>query len=158
MKSADLIPAVRLIGMLVYFFLAAQGAFYHIGFGKALFNITAENFVGLRKAVDPAVRTPLKALYLSGLVSMLVWVAVADKSGGLLSYAPVVAALLLLVADLVLALKFSEPINELINSGLLNTEKAFANARDEWMKFIFIRGAISVSGFVILLLHLIFSK
>lgn len=153
-----MVSIVGLIGVVLYFFIAAQGAFYHIGFGKAMFHIPAEGFIQLRKAVDPVVRRKLKGLYLSALAIMFTWLVLTDKSGGFLSYGPVLIAFLLLVTDLVLILKCSEPVNELINSDLLNTQQGYSNARKEWMKFIFIRGYLSVSGFVILLAHLIFQN
>lgn len=153
MKSIEVQSVVQVVGVVLYFFLAAQGAFYRIGFGKALFDISPEGFIELRKAVDPRVRRPLKALYISSLATMLTWLVLAVNSGGLLTYGPVLVAFLLLVADLVLALKRSEPVNQLINSDLLNTRQGFVNARDEWMKYIFIRGTLGVAGFLILLLY-----
>jgi hypothetical protein len=156
MKSIEILTVVRMVGVVLYFFVAAQGAFYHVGFGRALFNISPEGFIELRKAVDPQVRGKLKALYLSALATMFTWLVLAVNSGGLLFYGPVLVAFLLLVSDLVLALKRSEPVNELINSNLLNTTQAYAAARTEWMKYIFVRGSLAVAGFVLLLLYLAF--
>jgi hypothetical protein len=153
MKSIEILGMVRAIGLVLYFFVAAQGAFYRVGFGKALFDISPESFIELRKAVDPRVRRPLKTLYVSSLATMLTWLVLTVNSGGLLTYGPVLVALLLLIADLVLALKCSEPVNALINADLLNTRQGCVNARDEWMKFIFIRGSLVVAGFVVLMLH-----
>lgn len=155
MKSIDLVSMVSIVGILLYFVIAAQGAFYHFGFGKALYNIPSENFIELRKAVDPVVRGKFKVVYLSALAVMFLWFLLVDKSAGFWSYGPIPIAFLLLVADLFLIVKFSEPINALINSNLLNTKESFAEARDQWLKFIFIRGYLSISGFIVLLLHLV---
>ena len=102
MKPIELISVVRIVGIVLYFFIAAQGAFYHFGFGKALYNIPSEDFIELRKAVDPIVRGRFKVLYLSALAIMFIWFLMSDKSAGFLSYAPVLLAFLLLVADMVL--------------------------------------------------------
>jgi hypothetical protein len=155
MRSIDILSLVSIVGVLLYFIIAAQGAFYHFGFGKALYNIPSENFIELRKAVDPIVRGKFKVVYLSALAVMFVWFILVDKSAGFWSYGPVIIALLLLIADLFLIVKFSEPINELVNSNLLNTKESFEEARDQWLKFIMIRGYLSISGFVVLLLHLV---
>ncbi|MCE7065303.1 hypothetical protein [Dyadobacter sp. CY326] len=155
MKSIDIISLVRITGILLYFFIAAQGAFYHFGFGKALYNIPSDDFIELRKAVDPIVRGRFKVLYFSALAIMFLWVVLTDKTNGFLAYAPVLVAFLLLVADMVLILKFSEPVNELINSDLLNTETGYQNARNEWLTFIFLRGYLSISGFLLLMIHLV---
>lgn len=156
MKSIEMLNIVRAIGLVLYFFVAAQGAFYRVGFGKALFDISPESFIELRKAVDPHVRRPLKVLYISSLATTLTWLVLTVESGRLLTYGPVLIAFLLLIADLVIALKRSEPMNVLINADLLNTRQGYVNARDEWMKFIFIRGSLAVAGFVVLMLHLCF--
>jgi hypothetical protein len=155
MKSIELLPIVSLTGLALYFFIAAQGAFYHLGFGKALYQIPAEHFIELRKAVDPAVRSNLKAVYLSALVVMLLWLVLIYNTSGFWSYGPVLVAFLLLIADMVLILRVSEPVNELINSNLLNTEAGYSNARSEWLKFILIRGYLSLTGFALLLIHFV---
>ncbi|MCF0052951.1 hypothetical protein LXM25_22980 [Dyadobacter sp. LJ53] len=155
MKSIELTSLVRIIGITLYFFIAAQGAFYHFGFGKALYNIPAEDFIVLRKAVDPIVRGKFKVLYLSALAVTFIWFLLSDKTAGFLSYAPVLIAFLLLVADMALILKFSEPVNALINGSTLNTETGFNQARSEWLKFILIRGYLSISGFLLLMVHLV---
>ena len=156
MKPIELISVVRIVGIVLYFFIAAQGAFYHFGFGKALYNIPSEDFIELRKAVDPIVRGRFKVLYLSALAIMFIWFLMSDKSAGFLSYAPILLAFLFLVADMTLILKFSEPVNELINSNSLNTQSGFQNARNAWLKFILIRGYLSISGFLLLMVHLVF--
>jgi len=142
--------------MLLYFFIAAQGAFYHFGFGKALYNIPAENFITLRKAVDPVVRARFKVLYLAAIGLMFVWLLQTDKSNGFWSYAPVLLSFLFLLADMALILKFSEPVNHLINSNALKGRESFTEARAQWLRFIFLRGYLSVAGFALLLIHLIF--
>jgi hypothetical protein len=58
-------------------------------------------------------------VYLSALAVMFIWFLLVDKSGGFWSYGPVIIALLLLIADLFLIVKFSEPLNELVNSNLI---------------------------------------
>lgn len=155
MKQIELISLVRLVGVMLYFFIAAQDAFYHFGFGKALYNIPSEDFIELRKAVDPIVRSRFKVLYLSALAVMLIWFLMIDKSAGVLSYAPVLIAFLLLAIDMVLIVKFSEPINALINSNAIDSESGFQTARNEWLKFILLRGYLSISGFMLLMIHLV---
>ncbi|WP_157486697.1 hypothetical protein [Dyadobacter alkalitolerans] len=156
MKPIELISVVRIVGIVLYFFIAAQGAFYHFGFGKALYNIPSEDFIVLRKAVDPIVRGRFKVLYLSALAIMFIWFLMSDKNAGFLSYAPVLLAFLLLVADMALIVKVSEPVNALINSDTLSTAAEFSTVRSEWLKFIMIRGYLSIAGFLLLLIHLVF--
>jgi hypothetical protein len=156
MKSTDVYAVISIVSLVLYFFIAAQGAFYHFGFAKALYNIPAEHFIELRKSVDPVVRGRFKALYLTTLAVVLVWLLISDKSQGFWSYAPVLLAFLLLAGDILLILRFSEPVNELINSDLLNTQTGYITARSQWLKFILIRGYLSMGGFLALLIHFVF--
>ncbi len=155
MKSFELTFTIRIAGMLLYFLIAAQGAFYLFGFGKALYNIPAENFIDLRKAVDPVMRGRFKVVYLSALAVVFMWLVMADKSGGMMSYGCLLAAFLLLVADMVLIVKFSEPLNATINGNILESNESLKELRHQWLKFILIRGSLSVTGFVLLLIDMI---
>ena len=155
MKTMDILVPIAIVSMLLYFFIAAQGAFYLFGFSKALYNVPVENFIELRKAVDPVVRGRFKILYLSTLFMMTVWFFSMDKSAGFSSYAFVLLALLLLVTDLVLILKLSEPVNEVINGDILNTTESFNAVRKQWLEAIVVRGYLSVTGLTLLIIHLI---
>lgn len=155
MKSIDIISAISIISSLLYFFVAAQGAFYLFGFGKALYNVPVENFMELRKQVDPVVRGRFKVLYLSSIAMMFIWLLMTDKSGGFLSYAFILGAFLLLSTDLFLIIKISEPVNKTINGDISQIMESWNELRHQWLKFIMIRGSLSVSGFVLLLIHLV---
>jgi uncharacterized membrane protein len=155
MKSVELTFLLKIAGMLSYFLIAAQGAFYLLGFKKALYDISAENFIDLRKAVDPVVRGRFKVLYLSALAVLFVWLVVADKSGGLMSYGCVLGAFLLLVADMILIVKFSQPLNATINEITPESKESLSELRHQWLKFIAIRGCLSVTGFVLLLIDML---
>ena len=151
----EMLTLIKIISILLYFFIAAQGAFYLFGFSKALYNVPVENFIELRKAVDPVVRSRFKVLYLSALAMMCVWFFFMEKSAGFWSYAFVLAALLLLVTDLFLIIKISEPANEIINGDILNNTESLKALRKQWLDAISIRGCLSVSGLTLLILHLI---
>lgn len=149
----DISTLLKIVAVILYFFVAAQGAFYLFGFTKALYNIPVEGFIELRKAVDPVVRGRFKVLYLSSFTAMVIWFFSMDKSEGISSYGFVLVALLLLVADLFIIIKISEPVNEVINGDILNTSESLNVLRKEWLQTINIRGSLSVTGFVLLLLH-----
>lgn len=153
MKSIDLVWIVKSVSLVLYFFIAAQGAFYLLGFGKALYNVPSDTFIELRKAVDPVIRGRLKTLYLATLAMVFLWFLLTDKSGGFVSYGLILVSFLLLTTDIFLILKVSEPVNVEINVVDTFTVKRSIFLQQEWLKYILIRGGISVSGFLLLLLH-----
>ena len=150
-----IIKPLSFTAMLLYFLIAAQGAFYIFGFGKALYNIPSENFIELRKAVDPVIRSRFKVLYLSALALMFIWLLLTDRTGGFWSYGLILAAFLLLAADLILILKVSEPLNRIINGDVSSLHGSYNELRHQWLKFILIRGYLSVSGFILLIINLL---
>jgi hypothetical protein len=153
MKSINLVWIIRSVTLILYFFIAAQGAFYLLGFGKALYNISSDTFIELRKAVDPVIRGRLKTLYLATLAMTFVWFLLTDKSGGFASYGLILVSFLLLTTDIFLILKVSEPVNVEINVIDTFTVKRSVFLQQEWLKYILIRAGISVSGFLLLLLQ-----
>ena len=156
MEMTDtIVIVISSIAMLLYFFVAAQGAFYIFGFAKAMYNLPVPSFIELRKTVDPVVRSRFKTLYLSTITIMLIWVLVSDKSGGFWSYGLIFIAFLLLGTDLFLVVKASEPLNKTINGDISQTQESWNDLRNKWLKFILIRGSLSISGFVLLIAHLI---
>jgi hypothetical protein len=153
MNSLKILPIISMAGSVLYFFIAAQGAFYLLGFGKALYNISPGHFIELRRAVDPIIGRRMKALYLATLMIMSLWVLLANQSEGFPGYGMVLTALLCLLTDLTLGIKASEPINKIITKETSpEFEQAYELQRD-WILFVQIRGCVSVAGFLMLILH-----
>lgn len=140
---------IEVASVIIYFFLASQGAFYILCFAKALKSLPVRNFAELRKVVDDAIALPLKILYGCAVAVMITWMVLEVRWPMQLPQALVVAAFLLLIIDMILALKVSVPLNKAIISSNTN------HLQQEWLKFIVIRGCLSVCGFVLLVAKLL---
>ena len=100
------------------------------------------------------IETPLKILYPVTNFCLLIWVVLAEKASGP-SFTFLVSSLMLLLLDLILAIKISIPLNKRISELESSfTDEAFT-AKKRWIKFIVIRGYLSVTGFIFLLFHLL---
>ncbi|CAG4990321.1 hypothetical protein DYBT9275_00503 [Dyadobacter sp. CECT 9275] len=152
MRQADLFPYLKLVCVFIYFALASQGAFYiFLGFSKAMLNVSADTFVEIRRATDSVIGPKLKFGYLAGLALLLAWMFVSFRVQGSKSHYYAAAAFLLLAADMLLAIKLSMPINDLINDTTLKPQNLLTELQQKWLAYIVIRGALCILGLVILL-------
>jgi len=154
MKVIDLFFLFKVISFVIYFTLASQGGFYILSFYKVLLNLPTESFIEIRKATDNVIETPLKILYPSGLTCMLIWLLMTDKSSGILGYGFLLISFVLLATDLMLAINVNVPLNKVIQHMTVDSGDAIL-VQQKWLKFILIRGFLSVTGYISLTLHLL---
>ena len=154
MKFFDIYFTNKITCLTLYFFLASQGGFYLLAFGKVLKVLSTDSFLQIRKATERFIETPLKILYPVTNLCLMIWVVLAEKVSGL-SFTFLVSSLMLLLVDLLLAIKISIPLNKRIAKLESSfTDEAFT-AKKRWIKFIVIRGYLSATGFIFLLIHLL---
>lgn len=154
MKFFDLFFLFRLFSVMVYFILASQGGFYLLSFHKVLQNLPSKSFIEIRKAIDQVIEAPLKILYPGGLLMILIWLAIAGSTPDVLGYGLLILSFVLLATDLALAVKVSIPLNRTIHNVVTQSGGQATRIQQKWLKFIFIRGCLSISGFIFLILHL----
>lgn len=155
MKITDPFFLFKVLSFVIYFTLASQGGFYILSFYKVLQNLPTESFIEIRKATDNVIAMPLKILYPSGLAFILIWLIMADKSAGILGYGFLAVSFVLLATDLMLAVNVNVPLNKLIQQMTVDHGGEAALIQQKWLKFILIRGCLSVTGYFSLILHLL---
>ena len=125
-----------------------------MAFGKVLKILPPESFMQIRKATEMVIERPLKILYPLTTICLLVWVVSAVNSEKLRSEL-LLLSIILLLSDLLLAVKVSIPLNKQITRiEDSHTSEAVA-AKRKWIRFIVIRAYLSVTGFIFLLIYLI---
>lgn len=146
------IVVLRYIYVALYFIIAAQAAYFFLGYYQVLKQTSPDEFIYIRKLTDAAVRSKLQLIYITSLVAGIV-LAFVDKGHTRTATVLFMASFLLLVLDIVLAKAGSEPINKTINS--LQTAPAAEKVKlqQQWLRYILIRGCLSGSGFLLLLLR-----
>lgn len=154
MKSFDVYLLGKYCCLILYFFLAAQGAFYLLAFGKVFKTLPPDSFLQIRKATETVIEKPLKILYPTATFSMLLWVMYANKHDTD-SFLLLVVSLLMLLTDLILAVKVSIPLNQRIARFDNSFSTEVLRAKQKWIRLIIFRGYFSVTGFGILVLHLL---
>ena len=156
MKFFDVYLLGKLSCLTLYFFIASQGGYYLLAFGRVLRELPTDSFLQIRKVTDSVIEKPLKILYPAALIALLVRILVED--GNILSLFPPLISFLLLLADLLLAIKVSIPLNKMIcqsESGY-PMEKSSA-LKQKWINFILIRSYLSITGFILIMLQILVS-
>jgi len=155
MKIIDSFFIFKMLSFVIYFTLASQGGFYILSFYKVLLHMPTESFIGIRKATDHVIETPLKVLYPSGIVVMLIWLFMADKSSGVRGYGFLFISFVLLATDLLLAMYVNVPLNKIIRHMTADNGGEALHIQHKWLKFILIRSFLTVTGYFMLTLHLL---
>lgn len=145
------IHALRTLYLLLYLFIASQGMFYLIGINRALQNISISAFVEQRKSIDAVIGDPLRVLYFSSIGIAVIILIYTIKNPGSIIFLSVALSLSCILADMSLAIKKSIPLNEIINNYPANNYNDIQTLRKEWLSYISLRGAIAITGLLILL-------
>jgi hypothetical protein len=132
-------------------FIASQGMFYLVGLNKALHNVSLSGFIEQRKAIDVVIADPLRFLYFSSAGIAILILAFSFKNPGSITFVTVLLSLICLGADMTLAIKKSIPMNEIINHYPGNGYPDIAKIKNQWLNMINLRGAIAITGLIILL-------
>lgn len=139
------IHMLRCLSLGCFFFLAAQGGFYMLAQSRVMRELRAADFRHIRQLTDAAVGPKLKLLYPGTLLLLTALLIVETRQQGLLLSSGTALALLLLLADFLLAIVFSIPLNKLI----FRTEDPALQVR--WISMMSVRGYLCVAGFMILM-------
>ncbi len=152
----DLLHILRLFSVMIYFFIASQGGFYLLCFARVLQTIPTDQFLRIRQVINSVIERPLKILYLLAPVCLVIWLILTLKFKDIPSSLPLVLALALLTADMVIAFKRSIPLNVLIEMLANETCREEAHqVQQRWLKYIVIRGYLSVGGFMWLVIQVL---
>ena len=104
-------------------------------------------------------RSNFKYVIYAALLFTLLLMIVNFKDPGSLAFIAAGIAFITLIADIVLTLKGSLPINDIINSWTADTIPAnWADYRAKWFRIFQYRQVANITGFVSLLLAVVFKK
>ncbi|MFD2164573.1 hypothetical protein ACFSJU_19360 [Paradesertivirga mongoliensis] len=142
---------LRTVYLLLYLFIASQGMFYLIGINKALQSISIPAFIEQRKAIDAVIGNPLRFLYLSSMGVALLILVLDHRNLRSITFITVLLSFICIAVDLFLAINKSIPLNDIINNYPANNFSDMNSVRTEWLWLINCRGAIVITGLLILL-------
>ncbi|QHT71794.1 hypothetical protein GXP67_36595 [Rhodocytophaga rosea] len=125
--------------------------FYLIGINKALHNISIASFIEQRKSIDAVIGDPLRFLYFSSIGIAVLLLVFTFRNPRSVVFITVLLSFACILGDMTLAITKSIPLNEIINNYPANNYMDMQTLRSEWLSYISLRGAIAITGLLILL-------
>jgi len=146
-----MVDILKIVQLLISIVLASQGIFYALGLAQAVKNISIPAFAEQRNAIDEHIAIKLKFLYYGALILGIVVLILLKEGYHSSTFVFLASSTMLTMADIVLAVKFNIPINKAFKSypgGVVD----WNTLRARWIRFILIRGVLSIGAMLLLLL------
>ena len=154
-----LLKTVQFTQILLFCVIAGQAFFYFIGGTAALKNVSATAFIEQRKAIDAEIAPYLKVIYPLTIVISVAMLALLRQQIGSALFVLSAIACLLVIIDLVIAIKGSIPLNQLINTWSLDAYPGnWHVVRDQWLTYLNYRQFCGITGLLCLLVGIIWKS
>jgi len=141
---------LRLFQLFITIILASQGIFYILALAEAFKNISVPTFAETRKAIDLVIADRLRFLYYAHLLAgVIILVSCRDNIRGAIFITTLIATVLVL-ADVILAIKGSVPINNSFQT-YPDMNADWRALQLTWLKLIVIRGTCTITALAALL-------
>jgi hypothetical protein len=129
---------------------------YILALKHAQLTLNADSYTELRKLIDASMRGNFK--YVIYVANLALAISTIKNPSGLL-FITTAIAFVALVADTILTVKGSLPINDVINSWSLNKYPAnWTEYRTKWFNIFQYRQVANITGFVSLLVGAVFGS
>jgi len=150
---------IILLTLLAYSMIVSQSFMYILALKNVQLHLDANSYTELRKLIDTAMRSSFKYVIYAALLGNLLLVISTAKNPGSLLFITAVIAFVALVADTLLTVKGSLPINDVINTWKPDNIPAnWADYRAKWLAVFQYRQIANIAGFVSLVLGVVFGS
>lgn len=145
------------ITLILYAVVISQSFFYILAMSNTMKNMQAAVYIESRKLLDRNLQSSLQTVYYLALAASVLLIAFCITNPSGLLFICSVAALALLLVDVVLALKGNIPLNKIFNSWTSSQyPDNWQEYRAKWFIIYNLRQFANIIGFVILLTGLVF--
>lgn len=148
-----------LITLLAYAVVVSQSFMYMLSLKQVQCSLDVVSFTEIRKLTDKAMRASFTYVIYAALLANVLLVLTTARTPGSLYFISAAIGLLALVIDLLLTVKGSLPINDVINTWSAENYPAnWADYRDKWFTVFQYRQMVNITGFLSLLVGAIFGS
>lgn len=151
------INIIIFINLLAYSFIVSQSFSYIIALTDTQKNMEADTYIELRKLLDKNFKKKYKFVIYISLVSSTVLTILTSMNTSSILFIGSAIALLALIIDIMLTLIGNMPINNLINTWTKdNYPSDWKTYRSKWLSIFSKRQIVTITGFLCLLIGVIF--
>jgi hypothetical protein len=145
--------------LLAYSMIVSQSFMYILALKNVQLNLDANAYIELRKLIDTSMRANFKYVIYAALLGNLLLVISTVKNPGSVLFIAAVIAFIALIADTLLTVKGSLPINDTISTWSIdNYPTNWADYRIKWFRIFQYRQMANIIGFVCLVIGSIFGS
>ena len=145
------------ITLLTYAMIASQAFMYILSLKRVQLNLGANAYTEIRKLTDISMRASFKYVIYTTLLANMLLVMVTAKMPDSLVFITSIISLVALIAEILLTVKCSLPINDVINAWSADNCPANWTAyREKWFTIFQYRQIASITGFVSLVVGTVF--
>ena len=146
------------LNVLVYSVIVSQSFMYMIALRNVQESMGAASYMEIRRLLDRNFLKKFKPVLYTALVLGLALVVAAFVQSSVSLLAGSIVAFVCLLADVLLAIKGNMPINRYINSWTLEAFPVnWIEYRSKWLYWFSWRQVANISGFIALLIAVIFN-
>lgn len=147
------------ITLVLYAIVISQSIFYLLGMSGASKKMRAATYIESRKLLDSRLSKTLAGAYYFALLASIALIAFCVTNPSGLLFKSAIIALAALLADIVLSVKGSVPLNKIINTWTTaEYPDNWHHYRSRWFTFYTIRQAINLTGFITLVVGMVFGS
>ena len=148
---------ILFFALLSYSVIVSQSFMYILSLKNVQLALGGESYVELRQLIDANMKSTFGYVTYAALLSGLLLLIVNVKAPGSLAFITAAIALVALITDILLMLKGSMPLNEVINSWSPNDYPAgWTSIRQQWFDVLSYRQIANITGFISLLTGAVF--
>jgi uncharacterized membrane protein len=153
------IKLVSFFTLFAYSVIVSQSFMYILALKNALLNLGVESYTEIRKQIDTNMRSKFRYVIYTALLANLLLVISAIKDPGSLLFITATIAFVALVADTLVTIKGNLPVNDIINGWTAdNYPSNWMKYRTKWLAIFQYRQALNITGFVSLLIGVVFGS
>lgn len=150
---------ILLATLLCYTVMVSQPLMYILSLRNTQMALGGSSYTEVRQLIDANMRGLFKYVIYAALLSTLLLLIVSIKTPGSLLFISAAIAFVALVADTLLTVKGSLPVNDIINTWSPgNFPENWMEIRQRWFSIFEYRQWILIAGFVSLLAGAIFGR
>lgn len=148
-----------LVALMAYAVIASQPFMYIFSLKHVQLNLNANSYIELRKLTDTAMRANFKYVLYVALLANIALAALTIKTPNSILFMTTTIALVALIADVMLTLKGSLPINDVMNTWSAdNYPSNWQDFRAQWFAVFQYRQIAGIIGFVSLAIGAVFGS
>lgn len=143
--------------VLAYSMIVSQSFMYILALKDVQLRLDVNSYTEFRKLIDVSMRESFKYVIYTALLTSIALMVSTIKNPGSVIFITSTIAFVALVADTLLTVKGSLPINDIINSWSTNNYPSnWTEYRTKWLTIFQYRQIINITGFVSLLIGGVF--